>query len=125
MQHERLAVGKVDELLHLALEALGVIIDVLLGQHLAHIGTAGGVADKRGAVADKRDGLVSCHLKTLHEAQCHEVADVQRIRGAVKADVERGLAVVHHVSDLFFVCHLSDKPSGNEFFVNTHFYFPP
>ena len=65
-------------------------------------------------------GRVSRHLKALHKAQSHEVADVQRVRSAVKSDIKRGFAVVYHVLYLIFVGHLSDKPSGYQFFVNTH-----
>ena len=92
----------------------------LLGEHLAHIGSAGGVADERGAVADEGDGAVSGHLQTLHKAQCHEVADMQRVGGAVKANVEGGLAVINHFFYLIFIGYLRDKASFDQFFVNIH-----
>ena len=119
VQHQSLAVGEVDELLHLLLEAGGVVGDVLLGQHLAHIGAAGGVADHGGAAADEGDGLVACHLQTLHQGQGHEVAGSQAVGGAVKADVEGGLAVVDDVDDLV-IGDLSHEAAGLEFFVQSH-----
>ena len=50
------------------------------------------------------------------------MTDVQGIGGAVKADIEGGFTVIYHFPDLVLVCYLSDKPSGNQFFVNFHFY---
>jgi len=124
IQHQRLAIGKVDKLLHLTLEALRIVLDGLLGEHLTHIGTAGGVADQGRAVADQSDGLVARHLQTLHQTQRHKVTYVQRVCRAVKADVERGLAVVDHLSDLFLVGDLCDQSAGHQFLINTHsFYF--
>ena len=37
--------------------------DIVLGQHLAHIGAAGGVTDHSSAAADQGDGLVACQLQ--------------------------------------------------------------
>ena len=101
----------------LVIEAGGIVGDIVLGQHLAHIGAAGGVADERRTVADEGDGLVPGHLQTLHQAQCHEVTDMQRVRRAVKANVERGFAVVDHVFDLFLIGHLRDQAAGDQFII--------
>ena len=106
IQHQCLTVGEVDELFHLALEALGVVFDGFLGQHLTHIAAAGGVADQSRAVTDQCDGLVAGHLQTSHQTQGHKVSHMQRIRRAVKANVESRLAVVDHVTDLFLIRNL-------------------
>ena len=120
IQHQGLTLGEVDELLHLALEALGIVLDGLLGQHLAHVGTAGGVSDQRGAVADEGDGLVARHLQALHQGQGHEMTRRQRVRRAVKADVKGSLAVVDHFTDLFLVGDLCDQATGHQLFINSH-----
>ena len=77
VKHQGLAVGEIDELLHLALETFRIVVDILTRQHLAHIGTAGRIADQRGTVANQGDGLVPRHLQTLHQAQRHEMTDMQ------------------------------------------------
>ncbi len=61
--------------------------------------------------ADEGDGLVACHLQTLHQGQGHEVAGSQAVGGAVKADVEGGLAVVDEVDDLV-IGDLSHEAAG-------------
>ena len=99
---------------------IGVVVDVLLGEHLAHVRAAGGVADHGRAAADEGDGLVSGLLQALHQRQGHEVTGGQAVRRAVKANIEGGLAGVHHFADLIFVCHLGDQTPGDQFFVNTH-----
>ena len=122
VEHDGLALAEVNKSLHLALEALGVVVDILLGEHLPHIGTARGVADHGGAAADEGDRLVARHLQTLHQGQRHEMTCRQRVRRAVKADVERGLAVVDHLADLFLIGDLCDEAAGHQFFVNSHFF---
>ena len=44
----------------------------------------------------------------------------QGVRRAVKADIERGLAVVDHLADLILVCDLGDQAPGHQFFINSH-----
>ena len=122
VDHLRLALAKLDEALHLLLEALCVVVDVLLGEHFPHIGTAGGVADHGRAAADQGDGLVARHLQALHQGQRHEVSGGQAVGGAVKADVEGGLAVVDHFPDFFLVGHLSDQSPGNQFIIQFHIF---
>ena len=96
------------------------MVDVFLGQHLAHVRAPGGIADHGRAAADERDRAVACHLKPLHQAQRHEVTDMQRVCRAVKANVERRLAVVDHVADVLFIRHLRNQTARLQFFVNTH-----
>ncbi len=52
VQHQSFAIREINELLHLLFEAGSVVGNVLLGQHLAHIGAAGRVTDHGGAAAD-------------------------------------------------------------------------
>ena len=125
VEHHGLALAEVDEALHLALEALSIVVDVGLGEHLAHIVATRGVSDHGRAAADERNGLVARHLESFHQAQRHEVADVQAIRRAVKADVERRLAVVDEVADLLLVRHLRDQAARLELFINSHLLIPP
>ena len=120
VEHHGLALAELDELFHLALEALGVVVDVLLGEHSAHIGAAGGVSDHGGAAADEGDGLVARHLQTLHQRQRHEMAGGEAVGRAVKADVEGSLAVVDHLADVVFVGDLGDQAAGLQFFINLH-----
>ena len=120
VEHLGLAFAELDEFLHLALEALGVVIDVFLGEHLPHIGAAGGVADHGSAAADEGDGPVARHLQPLHQGQGHEMTGGQAVGCAVKADVKHRFAFVDHLGDLFFVCHLGHKASGFQFLIHCH-----
>ena len=120
VEHDGLAFTELDKALHLALKALGVVVDILLGEHLPHIGAAGGVTDHGGAAADEGDGLVARHLQALHQGQGHEMTRRQRVRCAVKADVKGSLAVVDHFTDLFLVGDLCDQATGHQLFINSH-----
>ena len=96
------------------------MVDVLLGEHLAHIRAAGGVANHGGAPANEGDRLVACHLQPLHQGEGHKVAHGQAVGGAVKADVEGGLAVVYHLADFLLVGDLGQQAPGLQFFVHSH-----
>ena len=120
VDHDGFTFAEINESLHLTLEALGIVVDVLLRQHFAHVGAAGRVADHGRAAADERDGLVARHLQALHKCQRHKMAGGQGICRAVEADIELGLARVDHFADLRLIRDLLDKPSGLQFFINTH-----
>ena len=120
VNHQSLAVGEVDKTAHLLLEALYVVLDLFLCEHLAHIGTSRRVADHACAAAEKRDRLVACHLQTLHQAERHEVAYVKAVGRGVKADIKYRLACVDQFSYFFFVCYLSNQTSCNEFLIYSH-----
>ena len=120
VDHLGLALAELDEPLHLALEAGGVVVDVLPGEHFPHIGAAGGVADHGGAAADQGDGGVPRRLEPLHQRQGHEVPRRQAVRRAVKADIKGCLAVVDEVLHLVLAGHLGYQPAGHKFVVNCH-----
>ena len=61
--------------------------------------------------------------QALHQAQRHEVTDVQAVRRRVKADVEGRLAVVDHFADLRLVRDLRDQAARLQLFINTHCIF--
>ena len=121
-QHNSLALGEVNELFHLLLKALGIVRYCLFGEHLTHIGPAGGVADvARCRPPMSATGAVPGHLEALHKAQGHEVAHVQReYGGAVKANVEGGFSVIDHVFYLIFIGYLRDEFLFRPILHNTH-----
>ena len=50
------------------------------------------------------------------------MADMQGVCRAVKADIERGLAVVDHFADRFFIRHLRDEAAGDKLVIKFHNY---
>ena len=116
VQHQSLVIREVDELFHLLFKAGCIVGDILFGQHLAHIGAAGGIADHGSASADQGDRLVACHLQALHQGQGHKMACGQAVGRAVKADIKSRLAVVDQINDLVVgdLCH---QTTGLQLFV--------
>ena len=108
-----LVLTELDEAAHLFLEALNVMVDRLSCHHLTHVGTSGWISDHGGSATDQSDRLVSCHLKSLHQAECHKVSYVQTVCSRIKSDVEYGFAVVDQFFDFFFVGYLRDQTAGN------------
>ena len=125
VQHHGLAFAKLNKALHLALKALGVMVNVFFGQHFAHVGTARRVTDHGGAAANQGNGLIACHLQALHQGQGHKVAGGQAVGCAVKADVESSLAVVDYFLDFFLVRYLGNQAAGFQFVINGHGVHPP
>ena len=120
VDHDGLVLAEFDEAFHLVAEALGVVVDIRLGEHLTHIGAARGIADHRGTPADERDRLVAGHLQAFHERERHEVTGRQAVRRAVKADIKASLSVVDQVVDLLLIGDLRDKAAPDKLFVNLH-----
>jgi hypothetical protein len=75
------------------LDALLVGVDLLDGADGARLVLAGGVAHPRRAAAHQRDRLVARLLQPVEHHDGEEIADVQRRRRAVVADVGDGLAL--------------------------------
>ena len=96
------------------------MVNVLFGQHFAHVGTARRVADHGGAAANQGNGFVACHLQALHQGQGHKVAGGQAVGCAVKSDVESSLAVVDYFLDFFLVRYLGNQAAGFQFVINGH-----
>ena len=120
VQHQGLSLAEVNKALHLTLKALGIVGDVLLGEHLAHVGAAAGVANHGGAAADEGNGLVSGHLQALHQRQSHKMAGSQAVRRAVKANIKGSFAVVDEFLDLLLVRDLRNEAAGFQFVINGH-----
>ena len=123
VDHDGFTFAEINESLHLTLEALGIVVDVLLRQHFAHVGAAGRVANHSRASANQSNRLIACHLQTLHECQRHEMTGSQRICRAVEANIELGLARVDHFADLRLVRDLRDQSARLQLFINTHCIF--
>ena len=82
------------------------MLNGLLGHHGTHVTSAGGITDHCGTTADQSDRLVTCHLHSLHQAQCHEMSHVKAVCGRIKTDVEGSLSVIDQFLDLLFICQL-------------------
>ena len=121
IDHLGLARSELDETAHLLLEALTVMIDLLDGHHLTHIGTTGRVTDHTGTTADQGDRLIAGLLQTLHQGQCHKVTYMQRICRRVKADIEGRLPVIDQITNLLLIGNLRNQSSGYQLLINTHF----
>ncbi len=124
VDHHCLAFAEVDKALHLTLEAVCIVLNILTREHFSHVCSARGITYHSSAAAYESNGLVACHLQTLHKRKSHEMSRGEAVCGAVKADVEGGLPVVDHRAYLFFVSDLSKKSSCLEFFVNLHYISP-
>ena len=61
-KHQRAAIREIKEPLHLPFETLGIMVDLLNGEHLTHIGLAGGIAYHRCSGAQQRNRKMSCPL---------------------------------------------------------------
>ena len=68
-------------------------------------------------------GLVAGLLQALHQGQGHKVTGSQAVRRAVKANVERGLAVVDDLLDLLLVGDLGNQAAGLQFVINRHEFY--
>ena len=81
------AVAEAQELGEHALDAGDVRGDLGVAQQLARLVLAGGVADLGGAAADQDDRAMAGLLQLAQHHDADEIADMQRRRRAVEADI--------------------------------------
>ena len=88
--------------------------------HLAHICSAGRVANHSSASANKCNWLVARHLQTLHKAKRHKMTNMQTVGSRVKTNIKNCFSAVYQFSYFFFICNLCNKTSCNKLFINSH-----
>ena len=109
VDHEGLAVGKVDKAGHLLPEAVDVVLNEFRGQHLAHGILARRIANHARAAAQEGDGTMAGALHVGHGHEGDKVADVQAVRRGIEADIKRDLFFFEQLTDFVFVRQLRDK----------------
>ncbi len=90
--------------------------------HLPHVGSPGRISDHGSPASDQGDRFIAALLQAFHQAERHEVSHMEAVRRRVKADIEHGLSVIYHLSDLIFIGYLRDQPAGNQFIVKLHLF---
>ena len=120
VDHQRFAVGEINEFAHLLFETLAVVLNRLHRHHLPQIASAGRISHHRGTASDQRDRFVSRHLQTLHQTERHKMSYMKAVRRRIKPDIESGFPFVYHFPDLFFVGHLGDQAPGYQFVIYLH-----
>ena len=75
----------VEDLEHLRLVGLGVLVDLLAAERRPRRRTSGRIADEPGEVADEKDDGVAHVLEVLELAHQHGVAEMQIRRGRIEA----------------------------------------
>ncbi len=116
---------EIDEAAHLLFEAVYVVLNGFWCHHLSHIGTTGWITDHGRTTADQRNRLVSCHLQTFHQTQCHKMSHMQTVSCRVKTDIKYRFSIVDEFLDFFLVGYLCDQTAGNQFVVKSVIGFPP
>ena len=87
------------------------MVDLLDGEHFAHVHFAGRIADHAGAAADERDGAMTRALHMRHRHDRDKVSDVKAVRGRVKAHIKRDGALLHARAKLLLVHDLPNEPA--------------
>ncbi len=87
--HDRIgrAVAEAQERIEAAADAGHVGGDLLVGEQLARLVLAGGVADPRGAAAHQHQRPMAVALQQAQDHDLHQAADMQAVGGAVEADI--------------------------------------
>ena len=118
--HHSFAVRKIDETFHLLFEAVTVVLNGFRCHHLTHIASSGRITNHSSSAADQCDWLVSCHLQTFHQTQCHEMSYMKAVCCGVKSNIKCCFSIVDQFFNFFFICYLGNQAAGNQFIVNCH-----
>jgi hypothetical protein len=85
------------------------MLDVFIGEHLAHVRTAGRVTNSARAAAYEADGTVA---GTLHMSHCHKgnkMSCMEAVSGRVKTNIERHALLIEKFPQFCFIGALGDK----------------
>ena len=121
--HQGLVIAEINKFAHLYLEAVTVVLNHLRSHHLTHIGTSGRISDHSCSAANQGDGLISCHLQTLHQAKSHEMTNMQTVCSRIETNVESCLSFIYHFFDFFFICNLGNQTAGYQLVITSHVCF--
>ena len=105
---------EVEEAGQLALDALDVVPQRLEVEQVALLGTTARVADHARGPAGQRERAVPGELEATQEQLADEVADVQRVRRGIEADVDAGVALGQPGRERVAVGGLVDQATGVE-----------
>ena len=108
VDHERLAIGKINEASNLLFKAVAIVLDLLVRQHPAHVTAPGWIADRARAAADEGNGAMARPLQMRHGHEGDEVTGMQAVRRRVKTDVERDFLLVQELAQLLLIRALRD-----------------
>ena len=103
VDNQRLVIAEIDKPRHLLLEAVAVVLNILIRQHPAHIGTAGRVTYSTCAATHQADRTMTCPLHVRHYHQPQKMPHMQAVRRRVKAHVKGHLFIGKHAADLVLV----------------------
>ena len=106
--------AEVDELVEGGADRCLVGVDLLVGEELARLVAAGRIADAGGAAAHQRDRLVAGRLQPVQHHDRQQMADMERGRRAVVADIGDGLQLRREGVEPGRVGNLVDEATGGQ-----------
>ncbi len=124
---EGFVLAEVNEPCHLLLELVAVVLNILIGQHLTHIGTARGITYGAGTTTYQADRTMASPLHMGHDHQAQEMAYMKAVCRWIKAYIKGDLFIGQHVANFFLIGALGNIAPFLQYIKNTctHFYISP
>jgi hypothetical protein len=85
------------------------MLDIFIGKHSAHVGTARRVTNRARATAYKADGAMACPLHMCHSHQGDEMPCMEAVRRGVKANIKSHALLIKKFPQFSFIRALRDK----------------
>ena len=98
-----------DEAVELLLNVFGILVNLLVRNHLSHFGLAGRVADSGSAVTNERDSDMPLLPQMTEREERNHVSDVKARPRRVTAHIKCDRAFVHEVRKSLLVRTLREK----------------
>ena len=109
---------EVDELVEEFLELPAVLVYRIYSHYLAHVGSAGRIADLAGAAAEQEHRRVSVLLHVHHGDDRNEVSHMQAVSRRVKSDIEFDLLLSEQLSQSLRIGRLFYQSSFDQYVVH-------
>ena len=117
--HQCLAVTKINEACHLLLELIAVILNILIGEHFAHITAARRITYSTSTTTYKTHWPVTSLLKMRHNHKPQKMAYMKAVSCWIKTNIEGNLLIFKHCTNFIFVSTLGDVATLFQHIKNT------
>ena len=117
--HQCLAITKVNKACHLLLELIAVILNILIGEHFAHITATRRITYSTSTAAYKTYWSVTGLLKVGHNHKSKKVTYMKAVSSWIKTNVEGNLLILKHCTNFIFISTLGDVATLFQHIKNT------
>ena len=123
VDNQSLVIAEIKKSSHLLLEAIAIVLNILVGKHLAHIGTTRWITYSTSTAAYQANRTMTCSLHMGHNHQAQKMTYMKAVCCWIKTYIEGYLLVSQHLPHFVLVGALGNIASFLQYIKNTCTHF--